>query len=424
MSKTQNPKKKKNGYWDRRRIVTAVLAALMALLMLLPMLTMIFQTASAATVDDLQNAISQGKSQAADLNSKIKDLEKQIKAIQSDKSKAQEQKNLLDQQIAAKVEKIAAVEQTIAYYDELITAKMAEVADTQAKEAVQYELFCERVRDMEESGTVSYWDILFSAADFSDLLDRATFISEVMEYDNAVMDELAATRKLLLQQQTELETARDEQEQIKATLEGEKKELDIKLAESLQLVKSIQADENKAKAIKDEMEAEANRISSDIARKQKELAAKMAEGQISFDPSTGWQWPIAGHYTITSLFANRKHPITGVYGHHTGTDIAAPNGTPIKAAANGVVLISTYGSSYGNYVVIQHQDGIQTLYAHMSSRNVKEGAVVNQGDVIGYVGSTGSSTGNHLHLEFRVNGVRKDALGYYPSITFDYSRCD
>lgn len=417
----QKPKKKKR---DWRHTMVAIFAGVMVLLMLLPMLTMVLQSAGAVTTSELQDQIAASKAEAAELGAKIKELNAQIKAIESDKSKAQEQKNLLDQQIKIKLQEIANVEGTIAQYDGLIAAKVAEVADTQAKEERQYQLFCERVRAMEESGTVNYWDILFSAADFTDLLDRATFVSEVMEYDNAVMDELAATRKALLEQQMELETARSEQQVIRDDLELKRQALDGDLATVTQLLKSIQGNEAAAKAAKDALEAEADRIGNDITQKQKELAAKMAEGQISFDPSSGWQWPIAGHYTVTSLFANRKHPITGVYGHHTGTDIAAPNGTSIKAAANGIVLISTYGNSYGNYVVIQHQNGIQTLYAHMSSRNVKEGAVVNQGDVIGYVGSTGSSTGNHLHLEFRVNGVRQDALAYYPSINFDLSRCD
>lgn len=424
MPKTNQKKGPKKPKRDKRRMMIAILAGIMVLLMILPMLSMIVQYASAASVSDLEQQISQSKGQAAELSGKIKELEKQIKAIESDKTKAQEQKDLIDQQVKAKIQEIASVEATIAQYDELIAAKEVEVADTQAREEAQYQLFCERVRSMEETGSVSYWDILFSAADFSDLLDRATFVSEIMEYDNAVMDELAATRRELERQKTELETARAEQQSEKDALEVKKRELDDKLAYSIQLVRQYQTSEAEAKKEKEAMEAEADRIGSDIARKQKELAAKMAEGQITFDPSSGWLWPIAGHFQVTSLFANRIHPITGKYGHHTGTDIAAPNGTPIKAAANGIVLISTYGSSYGNYVVIQHQDGIQTLYAHMNSRAVKEGDVVSQGQVVGYVGSTGSSTGNHLHLEFRVNGQRKDALDYYPSFTFDLSRCD
>ena len=128
-----------------------------------------------------------------------------------------------------------------------------------------------------------------------------------------------------------------------------------------------------------------------------------------------------GYYTITSVFGPRIHPITGRPGNHTGTDIAAPGGTKILSARGGVVTISTYNSSYGNYVVVQHDNGISTLYAHMNSRAVSEGDVVSQGQVLGYVGTTGSSTGNHLHLEFRVNGSRTDALDYYPSLAGQFT---
>ena len=121
---------------------------------------------------------------------------------------------------------------------------------------------------------------------------------------------------------------------------------------------------------------------------------------------------------ITSRFGPRTHPITGIYSNHLGTDVRASYGTPIKSARGGVVITSTYNNSYGNYVVVNHGEGITTLYAHMSSRAVSVGQVVSQGEVLGYVGSTGSSTGNHLHFEVRVNNVRQDAILYYPNLAF------
>ena len=183
-----------------------MLALLMALLMILPMITVVFQTAGAVSQEELQEQINAGKSQAADLNAQIKKLNEQLQSIQSDKSKALEQKSLVEQQINAQNQAIAKVTETIAQYDQLIADKETEVAETRAKEEAQYALFCERVRVMEESGTVNYWDILFGASDFSDLLERATMIGEIMEYDNAVMDQLAATRKELQDQQAVLES--------------------------------------------------------------------------------------------------------------------------------------------------------------------------------------------------------------------------
>lgn len=405
---------------DVRKRAAALLALLLALLMILPMISVVFQTALAVTQDELQAEINAGKAEANELNSQIDALEDQLAAIQDDKSQAMEQKSLLEQQINAQNAAIRTVEGTIAQYDGLIAEKETEVAETQAKEEEQYALFCERVKTMEKVGTVSYWDILFGSSSFSDLLDRASMVSEIMKYDNEIMDQLSATRQELQEQQTALEATRAEQQAEKEDLEARRADLEAKEAEVDQLLAEITANETQIESAKDDLEAAAAEIDAQVAQKQRELQALISSGQVSFDPGSGWQWPVPGYYTITSTFGNRIHPITGRPNNHTGTDIGAPGGTPIQAARGGVVTISTYHYSYGNYVVVQHDNGISTLYAHMRSRAVSEGDVVEQGDVLGYVGTTGSSTGNHLHLEFRVNGTRVDALDYYPNLSFTY----
>ena len=132
-------------------------------------------------------------------------------------------------------------------------------------------------------------------------------------------------------------------------------------------------------------------------------------------------WPLPGRYNLSSLYGSRKHPVTGKANNHTGIDVPAPSGTPIQACKSGVVTTSTYNNSYGNYVVVSHSDGTSTLYAHMSRRNASKGQTVSQGQVIGYVGTTGSSTGNHLHLEIRVNGSRRDPINYFQSLPLTIS---
>ena len=408
----QNRQKKPRKDW--RRVVVAALAAFLALIMLLPMFTMVLEAAQAADTSALEQQIKEYQQRQAELAAQIKDLDQQLKAIAGDKAQALEQKRLLDQQISAKVQEIQSTESIIAQYDALIADEQAKLEDTQAKEEIQYELFCKRVRAMEEAGTVSYWSILFDSADFADLLDRATFVSEIMEADNKIMDDLAALRRSIEAQKADQQTQRD-------ALVAQKKELDAKEADAAALVQKIQSQESEYQSSRDALKREEEEVEAQIIKKQKEIQAKIAAGQISFDPGTGWQWPAPGHYKITSTFGPRIHPITGLPGNHTGTDIAAPKGTAILSARGGVVTISTYNNSYGNYVVVQHDNGIATLYAHMSSRAVSEGQVVTQGQTLGYVGSTGSSTGNHLHLEFRVNGKRQDALNYYPNLSFTYS---
>ncbi|MGF0007186.1 murein hydrolase activator EnvC family protein [Eubacteriales bacterium SGI.150] len=415
----QNRQKKPRKDW--RRVVVAALAAFLALMMLLPMFTMVLEAAQAADTSELEQQIREYQKQQADLATQIKDLDRQLKSIAGDKAQALEQKRLLDRQISAKVQEIQSTESIIAQYDALIADEQAKLEDTQAKEEIQYELFCKRVRAMEEAGTVSYWSILFDSADFADLLDRATFVSEIMEADNKIMDDLAALRKSIEAQKAELETSRADQQTQRDALVAQKKELDAKEADAAALVQKIQSQESEYQSSRDALKREEEEVEAQIIKKQKEIQAKIAAGQISFDPGTGWQWPVPGRYKITSTFGPRIHPITGLPGNHTGTDVAAPKGTAILAARGGVVTISTYNNSYGNYVVVQHDNGIATLYAHMSSRAVSEGQIVTQGQTLGYVGSTGSSTGNHLHLEFRVNGKRQDALNYYPNLSFTYS---
>ena len=415
----QNRQKKPRKDW--RRVVVAALAAFLALMMLLPMFTMVLEAAQAADTSELEQQIREYQKQQADLAAQIKDLDRQLKSIAGDKAQALEQKRLLDRQISAKVQEIQSTESIIAQYDALIADEQAKLEDTQAKEEIQYELFCKRVRAMEEAGTVSYWSILLDSADFADLLDRATFVSEIMEADNKIMDDLAALRKSIEAQKAELETSRADQQTQRDALVAQKKELDAKEADAAALVQKIQSQESEYQSSRDALKREEEEVEAQIIKKQKEIQAKIAAGQISFDPGTGWQWPVPGRYKITSTFGPRIHPITGLPGNHTGTDVAAPKGTAILAARGGVVTISTYNNSYGNYVVVQHDNGIATLYAHMSSRAVSEGQIVTQGQTLGYVGSTGSSTGNHLHLEFRVNGKRQDALNYYPNLSFTYS---
>lgn len=408
-------------FHKHQKTIVAVLAGLMALLMVLPMLANIVGLASAATTDELKNQINQLKNQSGDLAAQKKDLTRQLKSIQSDKNKAMEQKMLIERQVDVIRSEIATSDSLIAQYDTLIAEKEVELADAEAKEADQFDLFCERVRSMEEDGTVSYWSILFNASDFSDLLDRFTFVSEVMEYDNAVMDMLAAARQAVADAKTELETDRTEQKAVREEQVAQKAELVEKLSQADALVDEIAAKEDEYQHAIKELEAAAAEVDKLVAAKQAEYERLISSGKITIDAGSGFMWPLSGYTTLSSLFGPRIHPVTGKPGNHTGIDIPAPKGTSILASRGGVVITSKMGSgndwSYGNYVVISHGDGTSTLYAHMNSRAVKEGDVVKQGQTIGYVGTTGRSTGYHLHFEVRKNGSRVDPVDYFPSMT-------
>ena len=397
---------------EPRRIVVGVLAVVLALLMLMPILSMIISSAGAVT----QSEIDALKKQQQESQAKQEQLKDELAEAEADQAAAQQKRQLLTEQLNAINVEIENIDAQIAYYDGEIAQKEAERKEAEAREAEQYELFCDRVRMMEEQGTVSYWSILFNAEDFSDLLDRIADVDAVMDYDNQVMDELIATRQELERLQGELESARAEEQAARDQQEAKRVEQQAKVAEAQKLVEQINADVAEVNRQLDEESAAASEIQAEIAKKQKQLEEQRKQQNIVISSETGYMWPLPGYYRLSSQFGYRIHPITGVAHSHTGIDIPAAGGTPILAAKSGQVVTSAYHYSYGNYVVIDHGNGNSTLYAHMSSRAVSEGQMVTQGQVIGYVGTTGSSTGNHLHLEVRDNYTRVDPESKFPSL--------
>ena len=364
-----------------------------------------------------QAEIDAMKEEANSLKQQQEEIQDQLDSLAADRENAMARKTLLEQQINATRAEINTSAAQIAKYDELIAQKQEELSQAEAEEQAQYELFCERVRYMEEQGEVSYWSILFSSKDFADLLDNAMMVEEIMDYDNQVMDQLIALREQIEQDKAELETARQEQQDAKAEQEAAQANLQAQESEVDALLSQISNQEDELEAREAQLRAASDAATAEIAAAERELAAQIA----NVPSESGFLWPLPGRYNLSSLFGSRKHPITGKANNHTGIDIPASSGTSILAAKSGVVTTSTYNNSYGNYVVVSHSDGTSTLYAHMVRRNCSKGDTVSQGQVIGYVGTTGSSTGNHLHFEVRVNGSRVDPINYFTDLPLTIS---
>ena len=399
----------------KRKMVRRILCVALSLALLLPLSgPAVVLPASAATqaeIDDL-------KEQAAELEDQMEELEEQLEAVRDDRDKALEQKSLLEQQISATQAEINNIQAQIDTYTQLIAEKEVELEQAEAQETELYDQFCQRVRYMEEEGEVSYWSILFSSSDFSDLLDNFMMVEEFIAYDNRLMDEILALQEQIRADQEELETAkaeqetaRDEQVQARNALQAQEDEMDVVIAE-------INSREDLLEQQEAQLRAAADAADEEIRRLEQEMASQIS-GVVS---ESGFQWPLPASWnTLSSLYGSRTDPFTGRPGNHTGIDVPASRNTEIYAAKSGVVITSTYNSGgYGNYVVVSHSDGTSTLYAHMNSRNATVGQVVSQGDVIGYVGTTGRSTGNHLHFEVRVNGSRVDPINYFPDMTLYY----
>lgn len=412
------------------------------------------QAASRSAIESLQ-------SQQASLTVQKAELQKKLDGIRSSQGQALNKKNLVEQQLNVLNQQIQVSENLLAQYARQITEKEAELEQAKAKEAEYQAEFEQRVRAMEERGNVSYWSVLFQASDFSDLLDRIDMIGEIMDADDQVLDQLAEARQAVVQAKADLEASRQGQQETLAQQQSQQAQLQAQQAEVDQLIQEIATQGDVYAKQIEKLEATQDDVAQQIAEAeaiyQKQLAAEKAaaekaaaekaaaekaaaekaaaeqaakaaqaaaqkaaqqqkqqssgssaSGSSSSSGSqssqttasaSGFLWPVASSHRVTSPFGWRTHPITGRQHLHGGIDIAAPNGTPILAAKAGVVVISQYGSSYGNYVVISHPDGTRTLYAHMSQRSVSAGDTVNQGQTVGLVGSTGSSTGNHLHFE-------------------------
>ena len=360
-----------------------------------------------------QAEINALKKDAAELDSRKKELEKQLDALSEDKAEVLQRRKLLDQQVANTSAQIQNIETQIAEYTALINQTAEELAQTEQQEAEQYELFCKRVRAMEEQGTVDYWSVLFRANSFGDLLSRLDAVNEIMEYDQRVIEQLKALQVEIAEKKASLEDSKAQTEAAKAELVSRKKELDAQRQEAINLIKEIQGNESKYQSTLKSLDAEEERIQANIVKLSKELAAQQAaQGKPVQSSSGGYIWPVDSRY-ITSTVGGRTSPGGVGSTNHKGTDIGRVGYTsPIYASKAGTVIVSQYSSSYGNYVVVSHGSGNTTLYAPMSSRKVEVGQYVNQGAVLGITGSTGHSTGPHLHFEITENGVRINPLSH------------
>lgn len=395
------------------RVIVIILAAALLIGLMLPLLTALASASGQVTQGDIDEI----KEELADITAERKAVQVQLAAARKDLSKAKEAVQLIQSQIILTEQQITTSQRLLDQYDLAIQDKEEEIAQLEQQEADQYEEFYAQVRWMEETGTVSYLSIFFEASSFAEMLDYAMLITDIMDYSDRIITALENTQNQLSIARTELQDARGEQDAVQKELEQQKADLEAQKAEADALYDQIAGQEA-------ELAAEAKKLAADEAEMTNALKAaekKYAEQIAALNNNGEWYWPLPGIYKLSSLFGARKDPFTGKASNHTGTDIPASSGTKIYAAQGGVV--TTVGTnknhSYGYYVIISHGNGISTLYAHMKSvALVKEGETVKKGQVIGYVGSTGRSTGPHLHFEFRVNGVRADALKYYPGITF------
>ena len=436
--------------------IISVIAVIMAVLMLMTLIVSVIPVSAFAEVT--QADIDEAQRKKDELVAQRQASQEKIDKLKEQQASVLEQKASLDERNEYAKEQLVLVQEQIDMYSEMIAEKMKEVEAAKNREEEQLQRYRTRVRAMEENGGYNILTLIFNAQSFTQLLTSLDDIGEIMESDRQLEDEYIAAREEHEEIQAQYEEEKAELEAKQAELEEEKAELEGLLAEADQLLKELEEDIEKAikeyeiaEAARAAAAAELSNLVAALNRQNQEIAnsnnnnnanagGDTGTGSGSTGTSTGSSgngglisagsegvqgtgsliWPVPCSHTVTSRFGKRIHPITGKETNHNGMDIDGygHEGYPIIACDAGVVVAAKWSDSYGYYVMIDHGNGMQTLYAHMSAMAVKYGDKVTQGQTIGYLGSTGWSTGTHCHLEVYVNGSRTDPEAYFTGMTF------
>ncbi len=375
-----------------------------------------------------QSEIDALKSQKSQLANQKSSLQSTINSLQGQQNDQIALKNALDEKNAITVKQILNLNEQIELHTQLIEQKTKEVDEAQKVADAQLEKYKVRVRAMEESGRYNYFEVLFGASSIGEFLSLIDDIGDIMRSDKELEDAYRQSVADLKAVKAEYEQAKAEMESSKTELESLKAQQEKDIAEATAVIASLQGDISSNSSLLSELSAQEKALNADIQQKVAELNRQQQQqqgntGNTGSTVGTGnLVWPSYCTY-ITSRQGPRTHPITGEHKNHGGTDIGASYGSAIYAADSGTVVRSADGwnGGWGNYVMIDHGNGMQTLYAHMSSRAVSVGQTVSRGQTIGYVGSTGMSTGPHLHFEMYINGSRVDPQTRYPGVSFSYS---
>ena len=410
-----------------RRKIRSVIAALVCSIMACSLLVSIASPAYAVT----QSEIDALKAERDAISAQRREKQEAVTRLENEKADIVARKQAMDERNMLSLQQIELNDQEIALYDQMIADKEIEIVDAQKLEDEQLVRFRTRVRAMEENGNLNILALILKANSLGELLTNIDDVGEIMESDKELEAAYKAARENTEKVKAEYEDFRSELSAKQDELRQEQKELEGDIEEANQLILSLENDLENRQAEYDAIMAAEDAANSVINKLVAELEEQRRQAALAANASTtgggaavgtaSFMWPVASYVYISSRFGLRVHPITGETKSHTGLDIASNMGTTVYAADNGTITLAGWNGGYGNCVMIDHGNGYVTLYGHLSYIAVSEGQSVSKGDTIGQVGSTGNSTGPHLHFEVLRAGTRVDPEQFFSGLVISPS---
>lgn len=394
----------------RKRISLCILVCMM-ILFVMPIHSEAssFSEITSDSIKDKENQIDEAENQRKELQNTLTDIRQIKKELEAKRSDLKNYVKELDKNLDVINGKIADLEGLIAQKEEDIRITENELEAAINLEESQYEAMKARIQFIYEEGNIYYLELILGAQSFSDALNRVDYVEQLSAYDRRMLDNYILNRKLIEACKAQLEADKALLDEAKASVVEEQEALEELISEKAKQITAYETDiNNKEQAIKEyeeDIKAQDELIQALEAAVAEEKKRLLAENGIVLTYDGGaFKFPVAKYTRVSDDYGMRIHPTLHVEQFHNGVDLAAPTGTAIYAAYDGIVVAAAYGNTMGNYVMIDHGDGLYTIYMHASELYVKKDDIVVRGEKIAAVGSTGRSTGPHLHFGVRLNG--------------------